>query len=207
MKKFLLFLAIGTFILGSFCIFKGFDKKENYDNPEYSWQDSTNAYVGGDAYNYIINSNYFTGYNVLGIGSYIVTVLSLIGSEILKKLDDIEAQVIHTKSASSDSAKESNLSYSKSEKKAQSIIDNSPVPDSYKDSPFPTNNFNNIRSPISQYYSPYNQQIPSNQWQPQMIPMQNNQTSAVSNSPQTFAQNLQSDKNSEHKTSDFSQSS
>ena len=45
MKKFLFFLAIITFILGSFCIYKGFDKKENYDNPEYSWQDSNNAYV------------------------------------------------------------------------------------------------------------------------------------------------------------------
>ena len=153
MKKFLLFLAISTFILGSFCIFKGFDKKENYDNPEYSWQDSTNAYVGGDAYNYIINSNYFTGYNVLGIGSYIVTVLSLIGTEILKKLDDIEAQGLHTKSASSDSAKGPNLSYPESEKKAQSIIDNTPLPDSPKDSSFSTNNFNNTRSPVSQFYT------------------------------------------------------
>ncbi len=52
------------------------------------WQHSTNAYVGGDAYNYIINSNYFTGYNVIGLGCYIITVLSLTGDAILGRLDE-----------------------------------------------------------------------------------------------------------------------
>lgn len=42
------------------CVFinKGFDKKDNYSNPdsEYSFDlDYVNSYVGGDAYNYIIN--------------------------------------------------------------------------------------------------------------------------------------------------------
>lgn len=187
MKKFLFFIAINTFILGSFCIYKGFDKKENYDNPEYSWQDSTNAYVGGDAYNYIINSNYYTGYNVLGIGCYIITVLSLIGTAILRKLDDITTQGIHIKSTSSDS-----------DKKVLSNIDNAPLPDSNKDSHFSTNNFNNTRSPASQYYTPYNQQIPSNQWLPQMTPMPRNTGLSVDNM-QTSANISSTVKNIEQK--------
>ena len=36
----------------------GFDKKDNYYNPEGSLLSSENAYVGGDAYNYIINGTY-----------------------------------------------------------------------------------------------------------------------------------------------------
>ena len=134
----------------------------------------------------------------MGIGSYIVTVLSLIGTEILKKLDDIEAQGLHTKSASSDSAKGPNLSYSESEKKAQSIIDNTPLPDSPKDSSFFTNNFNNTRSPVSQFYPPYNQQIPSNQWQPQMTPMPRNNTFAVDNR-QTMSNYSSSENNTDQK--------
>lgn len=93
MRTFFKILATAAFLAGTFFLYFGFDKKNNYNNPEYSWQDSTNAYVGGDAYNYIINSNYFTGYNVLGIGSYILSVLGLLGDGILGRLDD------HNKSA------------------------------------------------------------------------------------------------------------
>ena len=88
MKRILSTIAIITFIFGTFFIFKGFDKKNNYRESGYS----SNAYVGGDAYNYIINSNYFTGYNVLGIGCYIMTVLSLTGAAILKSLEDRQEQ-------------------------------------------------------------------------------------------------------------------
>ena len=88
MRSFLKIIATLTFLAGTFFLFIGNDKKNNYNNPEYSWQDSTNAYVGGDAYNYIINSGYFTGYNVLGIGCYILSVLGLTGDAILGRLDD-----------------------------------------------------------------------------------------------------------------------
>lgn len=75
-------------MFGSFFIFKGFDKKLNYREPRYS----SNAYVGGDAYNYIINSNYFTGYNVLGMGCYVITALCLTGTAIIKSIEDNQEQ-------------------------------------------------------------------------------------------------------------------
>lgn len=88
MRKLLYIISCSTFFLGCLFIYKGFDKKNNYREPKYS----SNAYVGGDAYNYIINSNYFTGYNVLGMGCYMVTVLSFIGAEILKSLEEKQKQ-------------------------------------------------------------------------------------------------------------------
>ena len=45
----------------------GFNKMLNYRNSNTSYYSkSVNAYVGGDAYNYIINACYFTGYVSLG---------------------------------------------------------------------------------------------------------------------------------------------
>lgn len=55
--------AVILILLGICFIMIGFSKKNNYSNGSYS---SKNAYVGGDAYNYIINSGYFTGYVTLG---------------------------------------------------------------------------------------------------------------------------------------------
>lgn len=51
---FMLFLFIGAGIN----LYSGFNVKDNYTYE--------NKYVGGDAYNYIINASYFTGYMVLG---------------------------------------------------------------------------------------------------------------------------------------------
>lgn len=45
---------------------QGFDKKDNYYNSELYPSINKNAYVGGDAYNYIINGTYFAGYCALG---------------------------------------------------------------------------------------------------------------------------------------------
>lgn len=64
-------VAIMLIIAGSVFIYQGFDKKNNYySNTTYS-ELNKNAYVGGDAYNYIINSEYFVGYIVLGSAAYI----------------------------------------------------------------------------------------------------------------------------------------
>lgn len=65
---FLLFLAIMFYIASIFMAYKGYDKMTNYRNPENSYSRSVNAYVGGDAYNYIINGNYATGFFVLSAG-------------------------------------------------------------------------------------------------------------------------------------------
>lgn len=56
----------------------------NYDSSEYPTlaQDNVNAYVGGDAYNYIINGTYtiayFTLFGALLLGGFIVEILRVI---------------------------------------------------------------------------------------------------------------------------------
>ena len=54
-----------SFAGSAITLWLGFDKMLNYVNDEWSWQDPHNMYVGGDAYNYIINGNYATGFFVL----------------------------------------------------------------------------------------------------------------------------------------------
>ncbi|MDR7856063.1 hypothetical protein [Tissierella sp.] len=81
------------FILSSVVPFYlGFDKLLNYSNNYNSSLDastsyltaveSVNAYVGGDAYNYIINANYFTGYMVLGLALILIGGIILICNQI-----------------------------------------------------------------------------------------------------------------------------
>ena len=65
-------VAIVLIILGSIFVYKGFDKKNNYYKSDYF---GINTYVGGDAYNSIINGNYFTGYMTLGGNMYICATL------------------------------------------------------------------------------------------------------------------------------------
>lgn len=50
---------------GIYTLFKGIDKMTNYYNSENYPSLNENAYVGGDAYNYIINGNYATAFFVL----------------------------------------------------------------------------------------------------------------------------------------------
>lgn len=62
----ILIIVASVLLLCSFIAFgSGFDKKDNYDGY------GKNSYVGGDAYNMIINSNYFTGFIVLGSSFFI----------------------------------------------------------------------------------------------------------------------------------------
>ena len=51
-------LAAASFLGGCITLYKGIDKMTHYYNSEYSFTPSVNAYVGGDAYNYIINGTY-----------------------------------------------------------------------------------------------------------------------------------------------------
>ena len=71
---------------------QGLDKYTNYYNGDYS---SVNAYVGGDAYNYIINGTYFTAFTVCAAGCAVCGLLCLIGGGLLyasgKKRDEIDA--------------------------------------------------------------------------------------------------------------------
>ena len=58
-------LAAASFLGGCITLYKGIDKMTNYYyNSEYSSR-LVNAYVGGDAYNYIINGTYAIAFFVL----------------------------------------------------------------------------------------------------------------------------------------------
>ncbi|WP_149426792.1 MULTISPECIES: hypothetical protein [Exiguobacterium] len=83
MKNYLIF-SISIFLL-AFVVFLGigFHKLTVYENPssddEYTFtdeEDSVNAYVGGDAYNYIINASQATAYFVLA-GFSLLSAISL----------------------------------------------------------------------------------------------------------------------------------
>jgi hypothetical protein len=63
-------------LLGIIFLSMGFYKKNVYESDEYSWSEPKNVYVGGDAYNFIINSGYFAGYSVIGMGFVIVSAIT-----------------------------------------------------------------------------------------------------------------------------------
>ena len=67
-SKILNIIMIICFIVSVSMFSKGQDKINNYYNSEKYPSLNENAYVGGDAYNYIINANYATGYYVLSAG-------------------------------------------------------------------------------------------------------------------------------------------
>lgn len=72
------------FYLSAFFIIVGFYKRFVYSYSEYSYSTDVNAYVGGDAYNYIINSNHMVAYFILAlicviIGCTFITVNAISG--------------------------------------------------------------------------------------------------------------------------------
>jgi hypothetical protein len=78
-KVFILIIASIFFAIVSIVNFSsGFDKMNNYLNDSRFPSLSINAYVGGDAYNYIINSNYFTGYMIIATGALICSTICAI---------------------------------------------------------------------------------------------------------------------------------
>lgn len=58
-------LAIASLACGCFTLYKGIDKMMRYNDGDHYPYEPVNAYVGGDAYNYIINGNYATAFFVL----------------------------------------------------------------------------------------------------------------------------------------------
>jgi hypothetical protein len=78
-------LAALAFFASIYFFSFGYDKMNNYYNGEDHSSLNHNVYVGGDAYNYIINANYSTGFFVLGMASS----MSGIGFLILGYLDHI----------------------------------------------------------------------------------------------------------------------
>lgn len=86
-RGWLLFFALLFFAISIFFGYKGYDKMTNYYNPD-SHYGSVNAYVGGDAYNYIINGNYATGFYVLSAGSLICSVICFATGPVIAAISD-----------------------------------------------------------------------------------------------------------------------
>ena len=81
-------LSIIPFIVSSFFLYKGYDKMTNYKNPSDSSpfsDDRINAYVGGDAYNYIINGNYAISFFVVALFFLLIGLAMIFLREIRLK--------------------------------------------------------------------------------------------------------------------------
>lgn len=74
-------LAISSFVFSAFFLYKGFDKMYVYESAEL-FKKSKNVYVGGDAYNYIINGTYSTAFFVLATSFLLFGILLLIYGEL-----------------------------------------------------------------------------------------------------------------------------
>lgn len=90
--NFLKYLGVTLIVVGFIFVFQGFDVKDNYCPEAYPGgircQEIKNAYVGGDAYNYIINGTYFTGFIVLGSAFIVGGIFSFVGGEIRIAIDE-----------------------------------------------------------------------------------------------------------------------
>lgn len=82
------FLVIVLSYLGSvISVGIGFYKMFAYDAGESYYSKPVNAYVGGDAYNFIINSNYAVAFFVLAVGLVIVGSTFVLVDAIKKNSD------------------------------------------------------------------------------------------------------------------------
>jgi hypothetical protein len=88
--------------LSLFFLYKGYDKIANYQNSEYTF-DKINVYVGGDAYNYIINANYATGFFVLALLCAVIALGIIVISE--QKKVNLNLQVLNLTIKNSGSVK------------------------------------------------------------------------------------------------------
>ena len=84
-KKLFTGIAVIFYLMSIVMLYKGYDKMTNYYNSEYYSSISVNAYVGGDAYNYIINGTYATAIFVLSAGFMITGTLFLLNGKKTKK--------------------------------------------------------------------------------------------------------------------------
>lgn len=95
LSKKLYIIAVCFYILSAIALYKGYDKVTNYRSSEY-YSLNVNAYVGGDAYNYIINSNYATGYYVLSMGTLLTGTLFVLTGLLIKEMREEPKDVIES---------------------------------------------------------------------------------------------------------------
>jgi hypothetical protein len=80
---------IATGVLGWY----GYDRFKNYYHSEdYSDLDKY-ALVGGDAYNYIINTNIMNGYFIFAAACLIVGTLLFVTAAIVKAIENVKEQI------------------------------------------------------------------------------------------------------------------
>ena len=83
MKK----IATLFYVLMTASVLKGFHKLFVYESPD-DFGDAVNAYVGGDAYNYIINAGQATAYFVLCVLFAVIAMTCLLLDKKEQKHDD-----------------------------------------------------------------------------------------------------------------------
>jgi len=93
MRTILVLIGIFAILASPFFFYQAYDKYSNYENSERSSVEKQNAYVGGDAYNYIINGTYFTGFSVLGIGSLMLGILCIGIAQISSQMEEGKAEL------------------------------------------------------------------------------------------------------------------
>lgn len=92
-KKVWNWISVPMFIMTIVMIWKGYDKMMNYYSSETLGSLNKNAYVGGDAYNYIINGNYATAFFVLAT-LFTIAGFSCIALGYLKQSNYMKEQII-----------------------------------------------------------------------------------------------------------------
>lgn len=85
-------LSIISLACACITFFKGIDKMVNYDNGDYYPYELVNAYVGGDAYNYIINGTYSTAFFVLTT-MFVLASIGLMILHYVSKKNPVVAEV------------------------------------------------------------------------------------------------------------------
>lgn len=96
LSKTLYIIAVCFYIMSAIALYKGYDKMTNYSNSEDFPLINKNAYVGGDAYNYIINGNYATGYYVLSMGTLLTGTLFVMTGLLIKEKREESKDVIES---------------------------------------------------------------------------------------------------------------
>ena len=92
MRTKVIILAVICIIVSGVFFGKGYNVKNEYYNSDYSTLNK-NAYVVGDAYNYIINGTYFTGYSVIASAMLICGMILISNSIVITiKIKEYEWQ-------------------------------------------------------------------------------------------------------------------
>ncbi len=81
--QWLLISACISYLMAAIFLGLGFHKMFVYKPPDSGYDTITNVYVGGDAYNYIINANYATAYFSLAVFCVIVGLTFILTNYII----------------------------------------------------------------------------------------------------------------------------